>query len=77
MIKHTIVATLVFAAFAMPALANEYWIVQDSSSKCSVVESNPSDATKQAPNGAISTDYQTRAAAEDAMSRMRKCGSAN
>ena len=75
-VGQAIVGSVLLCALVTPALANEFWILQDpANSKCSVAESNPGD-TAPKPANAISRAYSSRAEAEDAMSRMRKCGTA-
>jgi len=68
---------IILAALVTPALAaDSYWIVQDSSTqKCSIVEKKSQDSATEAPPGtAIAIAFETRAAAQDSMERMRKCG---
>ena len=75
MVKHAIIGGVLLSAFITPALANDYWILQDpANSKCSVAEGSANDTAQKPPKDAISRAYSSRAQAEDAMSRMRKCG---
>jgi hypothetical protein len=74
----TLAGGIVLAALIGPAMANDYWIVQDPSNlKCSIVETTSKDTSKEAPhNAAIAAPFQSRAEAENSMDRMRKCGGA-
>jgi hypothetical protein len=67
---------IILAALVTPALADEYWIVQDpSTQKCSIVEKKSTEtATEASPDTAIGSAFRTRAAADNSMQRMRKCG---
>jgi hypothetical protein len=67
----TVIGALVFAALVTPALAAEYWIVQDPANKqCSIVEQKPLNSGLVV----IGTSLPTRAAAEDSLGRIRRCG---
>jgi hypothetical protein len=79
----SIASGIVMAALVTPALADEYWVVQDSSTQqCSVVEKKSSGTATDTTNGSaasatktyIGSAFPTRAEAKDAMDRMRKCG---
>jgi len=74
----TLASGIILATLIGPAMADDYWIVQDpSSSKCSIVETTSKDTSKGPPaNAAITTAFQSRAEAENSMDRMRKCGGA-
>jgi hypothetical protein len=66
-----IVSGIILAALVTPALAAEYWVVQDTSTQqCSIVEKKPTADTGKV----IGNSFQTRAEAENSMGRMRKCG---
>lgn len=75
---------IVLAALVTPALADEFWVVQDPSyEKCSVVEKKSDGTVIDMTTGKASTTkafigsaFPTRAGAEGAMGNMRKCGSA-
>jgi len=81
----SIVSGIVLATLITPALADEYWVVQDSSTqKCSVVEKKSNGTVTDTTTGAVAdttktfigSAFPTRAGADDAMQRMRKCGMA-
>ena len=74
----TLAGGIVLAALIGPAMANDYWIVQDPSNlKCSIVENTSKNTSrKPPPDAAIATAFQSRAEAENSMDRMRKCGGA-
>jgi hypothetical protein len=69
-----LVAAAGFAAFATPALAAEFYIVQDTTTKhCTIVEQKPtSQTTVVVGNGRT---YTTRQEAEGAMKTVKVCES--
>lgn len=68
-----IVAGAAFAALATPALAAEFYVVQDSTSKrCTIVEQKPATSTTVVVG---SGTYTTRTEAETAMKRVEVCTS--
>jgi hypothetical protein len=66
-----ITAAALVAAFAMPAFAaNEFYLVQDTTTKkCSIVEAKPTMSTMKVV-GAV---HKTRTAAETAMKADKDC----
>ncbi len=71
---HKAIATgILLAAFVSPALAAEYWIVQDSSTKrCSIVEQRPTTTTTTVVGD---TAFKTRTEAESSMKTVKVCSS--
>jgi len=69
-----LVAAAGFAAFATPALAAEFYIVQDTATKrCTIVEQKPtSQTTVVVDNGRT---FTTRTEAEGAMKTVKVCES--
>jgi hypothetical protein len=71
--KLLIVATLV--AFATPALAEEFYVVHDTTTKkCTIVDKKPtvSTTTVVSPSGTV---YKTRSEAEAGMKTVKVCES--
>jgi hypothetical protein len=68
-----IAGSVLIAAFAMPAFAQEeFYIVQDSSSrKCTIVEQKPTTSTTVIVGSG--TAYKTRDEAEFAMKSVKVC----
>ena len=70
-----IVAAALITAFATPALAEEFYVVQDTATKkCTIVDKKPTVATETvvSPSGTI---YKTRAEAEAGMKTVKVCSS--
>lgn len=69
-----IAASILLAAFATPALAAEFYIVQDTTSKkCTIVEKRPTVTTMVVVgDGKV---YATKAEAEGAMKTVKVCSS--
>jgi hypothetical protein len=75
MIRKAILAGLMTAAFALPAAAQSYYIVQDTSTKhCQVVDKQPvtTEQTIVGPDGVV---YKTQTEAMDAMKTVKICTS--
>ena len=71
--KKTIICGAVLAAFITPALADQYWVVQDSSTKhCTVVTEKPTTTTTTVIGN---TAFETRTAAEGSMKTTKVCSS--
>ena len=71
--KLLIAATLV--TFATPALAQEFYVVQDTTTKkCTIIDKKPTVTTQTivTPSGAV---YKTRAEAEAGMKTVKVCSS--
>ena len=72
-LKH-IVAGLAFAALATPAVAAEFYVVQDSTSKrCTIVEQKPTTSTTVVVGGG--QVYTSRTEAETALKSVEVCTS--
>ena len=71
-----ILAAAVITSLAAPALAaDEYWVVQDSSTKkCTVVDKKPTEPTMTvvSPSGAV---YKSKTEAETSMKSIKVCSS--
>jgi hypothetical protein len=74
MLTRYVVAAVTAAAFATPALAAEFYIVQDSSTKrCQIVEQKPtSSTTVVVGDGKV---YTSRTEAESALGSVQVCHS--
>jgi hypothetical protein len=71
-LKH-ILAGLALAALATPAVAAEFYVVQDTSTKrCTIVEQKPTTSTTVTVGGGM---FSTRTEAETAMKRTEVCTS--
>jgi hypothetical protein len=71
--KKTIICGAVLAASIIPALADQYWVVQDSTSKhCSIVTEKPTTTTTTVV-GPVA--FQTRTEAENSMKTTKVCTS--
>jgi hypothetical protein len=71
----TIAAGALIAAFVTPALADEFYVVQDvKTKKCTIVDKKPVDTTTTvvSPSGTI---YKTRTEAEAGMKTVKVCSS--
>ena len=69
-----LVAAAGFAAFATPALAAEFYIVQDTTTKrCSIVEQRPTTQTMVVVGPG--TAFTTRSEAETSMKTVKVCES--
>jgi hypothetical protein len=68
-------SAMVLVALVTPALADEFWVVDNPSTtqKCSIVERTPQPGQTK-PAGAIAAPYQSRAEAETLMQHQRICG---
>lgn len=70
--KKLIAGAVLFAAFAGPALAADYYIVQDSGTKkCSIVDKRPTVTTTTVVGG--DKVYTTREEASTAMKTVKVC----
>jgi hypothetical protein len=70
--KMTIISVALAAAFATPALAAEFYIVQDSGTKrCTIVDKKPTVTTSVVVGGG--TVYTTRTEAQTAMKIVKVC----
>lgn len=70
-----ITAAALMAAFAAPAFAEEFYVVQDTATKkCTIVDKKPTVATETivSPSGTV---YKTRAEAEAGMKTVKVCTS--
>lgn len=70
-----ITAAALVAAFAAPAFAEEFYVVQDTATKkCTIVDKKPTVATETivSPSGTV---YKTRAEAEAGMKTVKVCTS--
>ena len=68
-----VIVGLTLAAFATPALAQEFYVVQDTATKrCTIVDKKPTVATQVIVNesGAI---YKTRTEADAALKKIKVC----
>jgi hypothetical protein len=74
MLTKSVMAALAAAAFATPALAAEFYVVQDSSTKrCQIVEQRPtSSTTVVVGDGKV---FTSRTEAESAMGTIQVCRS--
>jgi hypothetical protein len=71
--KKTIICGAVLVASIIPALADQYWVVQDSTSKhCSIVTEKPTTTTTTVV-GPLA--FQTRTEAENSMKTTKVCTS--
>jgi hypothetical protein len=74
MLTRYAVAALAVAAFVTPALAAEFYIVQDASTKrCQIVEQRPTSTTTTIVGG--DKVYTTRTEAESALGSVQVCHS--
>jgi hypothetical protein len=72
-LKH-LAAVAALAAFATPALAADFYVVQDTSTKrCTIVDQKPSTTTTVVVGGG--STYTTRTEAETAMKSVQVCSS--
>ena len=71
-----IVAATLILSFSVPAFAaDEFWVVQDSSTKkCTIVDKKPTETTMTvvSPSGTV---YKTRTEAETGMKTIKTCSS--
>ena len=68
-----IICAFALSVLATPALADEYWVVQDSSTKhCSIVTSKPTTTTTTVIGN---TAFKTRTEAESSMKTTKVCSS--
>ena len=70
-----IMTAALVTAFAAPALAEEFYVVQDTATKkCTIVDKKPTVATMTivSPSGTV---YKTRAEAETGMKTVKVCTS--
>ena len=70
-----IMAAALVTAFAAPAIAEEFYVVQDTATKkCTIVDKKPTVATETvvSPSGTV---YKTRAEAETGMKSVKVCSS--
>jgi hypothetical protein len=69
----TVMSAVALAALATPALADEYWVVRDSSTKhCSVVSEKPTTTTTTVIGN---SSFKTRTEAEGSMKTTKVCSS--
>jgi hypothetical protein len=67
-----VIAVAVAAAFATPALADSYYVVQDAKTKkCTITESKPTSTETTVVSG--DTVYKTRSEAEAGMKTTKVC----
>ena len=70
----TIVAAAVMTAFAMPAFAQSFYVVQDvKTKKCTITETKPTSTDVTVVSG--DTVYKTKAEAESGMKTVKVCTS--
>ena len=70
----SLVAAMLVVAFAAPALADEFYVVQDvKTKKCSVVTEKPKDTTVVTQIGPVA--FKTRAEAEGSVKTTKVCTS--
>jgi len=70
--KYVIVG-LTLAAFATPALAQEFYVVQDTATKrCTIVDKKPTTTTQIVVNES-GTVYKTRTEADAALKKIKVC----
>ena len=70
-----ILAAALVASFAVPAFADEFYVVQDTTTKkCTIVDKKPTEATMTivSPSGTV---YKTRTEAETGMKTIKVCTS--
>jgi hypothetical protein len=71
--KKAIICAFGLAVLATPALADEYWVVRDSSTKhCSIVTTKPTTTTTTVIGN---TAFKTRTEAENSMKTTKVCSS--
>jgi hypothetical protein len=71
--KKAIICAFGVAMLATPALADEYWVVRDSSTKhCSIVTEKPTTTTTTVIGN---TAFKTRTEAESSMKTTKVCSS--
>jgi hypothetical protein len=71
--KKAIICAFGLAILATPAFAEEYWVVQDASTKhCSVVTTKPTTTTTTVIGN---TAFKTRTEAEGSMKTTKVCSS--
>ena len=71
--RKILAASALIVAFATPALAAEFYVVQDTATKkCTIVDKKPtvSTMTVVSPSGTV---YKTRAEAETGMKTVKVC----
>lgn len=71
----TLAAATLIAAFVTPALADQFYVVQDAKTKkCTVVDKRPVDSTTTvvSPSGTV---YKSRTEAEAGMKTVKVCSS--
>ena len=70
----TIVAAAAMTAFAMPAFAQSFYVVQDvKTKKCTITETKPTSTDVTVVSG--DTVYKTKAEAETGMKTVKVCTS--
>jgi hypothetical protein len=71
--KKAIICAFGLAVLATPALADEYWVVRDSSTKhCSIVTTKPTTTTTTVIGNSA---FKTRTEAESSMKTTKVCSS--
>jgi hypothetical protein len=71
--RNAIVGGIIFAALITPALADQYWVVQDAKTKhCSIVTEKPTTTTTTVIGN---TAFKTRSEAEGSMKTTKVCSS--
>ena len=69
--RKLLTAAVLTAAFATPALAQEFYVVQDSSTKkCTIVQQRPTATTTTVVGDGV---FKTRVEAETAMKTVKVC----
>jgi len=71
--KKIMISALLVASMAAPALAQEFYVVQDTTTKkCTIVEKKPTESTVTvvSPSGTV---YKTRTEAETGMKTVKVC----
>ena len=67
-----VIAALMITAVATPALAEEYYVVQDTGTKqCTIVSQKPTTTTTVVVGNGVA--YKTRTEAEGAMKTVKVC----
>jgi hypothetical protein len=71
--RKSVIGGVILAALITPALADEYWVVQDAKTKhCSIVTEKPTTTTTTVIGNAA---FKTRTEAEGSMKTTKVCSS--
>ena len=66
-----VLAAVLVASFAAPALADEYYVVRDTTTKkCTIVDKRPTEKTVTVVGNGV---YKTRTEAESGMKTVKVC----